>query len=304
MISAPRSARYSDPNGPAPYCSTATTRIPASGAGRAVAPPPSPGGPSVTRSASRDPGVHRVRADVVPVELDAEAGPGRERVPAVADPRRHVGQLPEERVALLVEALHEGVVRDARGEVCGDLRLLVMAQLDAVRGAQAGRLAPDRRAAGPRRVEVGDVDRAVLDQVAKPPERDLALAGRDRDPRLVADVAHPAPVVRPADGLLEPPEIEIPDSPAEVHRVAQRVPLVRVDHDREVRPRRLTGDGNPLGVLGRRATPHLELDTGEARVDVGAYQVRRLAVVEVVVTADHTDRELVGDGAPDPVQRL
>ena len=59
----------------------------------------------------------------------------------------------------------------------GDLRLLVVAQLHAERGAQPGRLAPDGRAARPGRIEVADVDGAVHDQVAQAVERHLALAG-------------------------------------------------------------------------------------------------------------------------------
>src|SRR4051794_6138793 len=209
-ISAPRSARYRDPNGPAPYCSTAMTRRPASGAGLGEA--------SVIAaracrrgSPARDARVHGVRAHVVPVELDAEPGAGREPVSAVADPRRHVGELPEERVALLVEALHERVVRDAREEMRGHLGLLVVAELDTERGAQPGGLAPDRRPARPRRVEVRDVDRVVLQEVAQPAERRLALARGHRDRRLVPDVAHPAPVVRPAARLLEPADVVVGD---------------------------------------------------------------------------------------------
>ena len=99
------------------------------------------------------------------------------------DARGHVGQAPEERVALLVEALDEGVVRHARQQVRRHLRLLVMAQLDAERGGEPGRLAPDRRAAGPRGVEVRDVDRAGDDEVAQPAQGRLALPGADRDAR-------------------------------------------------------------------------------------------------------------------------
>src|SRR5687768_12548363 len=121
MTSAPRSASMSVPNGPAPYCSTATMRSPASGPGR---PRASSGGAAsdVTCrvSGGRDAPVDGVTVHVRGVERDAEPGALGQVQPSVAEEARDVGELPEERVALLVEALDERVARCGRQQVRGD----------------------------------------------------------------------------------------------------------------------------------------------------------------------------------------
>ena len=68
-------------------------------------------------------------------------------------------------------------------------------------------------------------------------------------PGLEPHVAHPAPVVGPAAGLLEPAQVEVRDEPSELDRLGTLVALVGVDHDREVRTGRLARGAHPLGVL-------------------------------------------------------
>ena len=96
--------------------------------------------------------------EVVLVELDAEARAGPELVPTIVDPARHVGQVPEERVAFFVEAFHERVVRDAREKMGRDLGLLVMTELDAERG---GTPAAFRQIVGPPAQDASKFDTSI-----------------------------------------------------------------------------------------------------------------------------------------------
>ena len=183
-----------------------------------------------------------------------------------------------------------------------DLGLLVVAQLDAVRGGQAGRLAPDGRAACPRGVEVADVDGAVRDEVPDAVQGRLALAGGDGDARLEAHIAHPAPVVGPAAGLLEPAQVEVGDEAPELDGLGPLVALVGVDHDGEVGTGRLTGRADAPRVLLRRPAADLELDAREPR-RVVRDELPGLVQVQVVVAADDGHRQRVGDRAPQPMER-
>ena len=98
----------------------------------------------------------------------------------------------------------------------------------------------------------------------RPAERDLALAGRDAQPGLVAHVAHPAPIVDPAAGLLEPEDVEVLGQPRELDGLGPLVALVGIDHDHEVGPGSLTGESHAPGILRRRAPADLELHAREA----------------------------------------
>src|SRR5581483_2691493 len=164
--------------------------------------------------------VDAVMVDEVLVELPAEPGAGRERELAVL----HLGavrdQVPPDRVAVGVEHLDVGPVRAAREQVDRDLRLLVVAELDAVELRRGGHARPVRVAAAPRRVEVADVDGAALEHVAARARRVLALAGADRDAAARPHLAHVAVVVRPDARLLEPADVELADAVAEVERRA------------------------------------------------------------------------------------
>src|SRR5687767_825782 len=98
------------PKGPAPYCSTATMRSPASGAGRVPASPAGAASDVTCRcSGGRDAPVDRVAVHVRGVERDPEAGSLGQVQSPVAKEARDVRELPEERVALLVEAFDERV---------------------------------------------------------------------------------------------------------------------------------------------------------------------------------------------------
>src|SRR5664279_3094440 len=141
----------------------------------------------------------------------------------------------------------------------------MVSQLDTVRSGQSGCLAPDGWPTCPRGVEVADVDSAVRDQVTDAVQGRLALTGGDGDARLEADVAHPAPVVGPATGLLEPAQVEVGDQASELDRLCPLIALVGVDHDGKVGACGLACGTHPDGVLLRGPTTHLELDPREAR---------------------------------------
>jgi len=286
------------PNGPAPYCSTATMRVPARGAPVA----PDAGSGSVTRIRLGSRAGPRCSGPRSPSRAGSRTGSVGQVEPAVPQERGQVAERPEERVALLVEALHVRVVGHRCQQVRRHLGLLVMAQLDAVRRTYAGGLAPDGRAACPRGVEVGDVDGPVRDQVAQPVEGHLALAGGDRDARLEPHVAHPATVIGPATGLLEPAQVEVRDEPAELDRLGSLIPLVGVDHDGEVRASGFSRHAHALRVLAGRATPDLELHAREP-LGIPRDELARLVEVEVVVAADDGHGQRIGDRAPQPVGR-
>ena len=211
-------------------------------------------------------------------------------------------ETPEERVALLVEALDERVVGHAGEQMRRDLRFLVVSELDPERSGETRRLAPDRWAACPGRVEVRDIDGATDDEVPDPDEGGLALPGTDRDGRLVPDVAHPAGVIRPAARLLEPADVEVPHELGEFHGLCPVVALVGVDHEDEVRTRRGPGGADASGILGRGATAHLELHAGEAGLDVAVDDLRHLVDRQVVVAADDADRNGVAGAPPDAME--
>src|ERR1700747_1486125 len=103
-----------------------------------------------------------------------------------------------------------------------------MCHLDVEGEGKCGDAAPFGRAAGPGGVEVADIDRPLGHQVAAARGAVLALTGADSDPRAAADVAHRAPVVRPAARLLEPREVAVLDESREANRLRRRPGLVRV----------------------------------------------------------------------------
>ena len=131
-----------------------------------------------------------VGLDVVGVELPAEPGRVRQLEHPVDERRAVRDEVPPDRVAVGVEALDDGSVRDRREQVRGDLGLLVVAHRTSNDVRDRRRPPPLGRAARPRRVEVADVDRALVHQVAASGRRELALAGADADGRAEANVAH------------------------------------------------------------------------------------------------------------------
>jgi hypothetical protein len=145
--------------------------------------------------------------------------PGRQRELAVDELRPVRDQPPPDRIAVRVEDLEVGPVRLAREEVRRDLRLLVVGELDAVEMCGRRHPPPARVAAGPRGVEVADVDRAALHQVTATLGRVLALACADGNAATGANVAHVTRVVRPDARLLEPADVEVPHAVAELDRL-------------------------------------------------------------------------------------
>ena len=121
----------------------------------------------------------------------------------------------------------------------------------------------------------------------------------DGDARLVAHVAHPAPVVGPAAGLLEPADVEVRDAPAEVDRLRPaRSPGWR-------RPSARSRGRPPRGPPGRARRPRpgvrpptLNLTPQKPCVDVAPHGSARSSPVEVVVATDDADRHAVGRRSP------
>src|SRR5205823_8093304 len=106
--------------------------------------------------------------------------------------------------------------------------------------------------AGPGGVEVADVDRAEVHQVAAPGGRELALTGADANAGRMAHVPHGAPVVVPAARLLEPVEVAVLDEARKADRLPRRPCLIRVCDEHEVGPRGFPRRPEPLRVLLRR----------------------------------------------------
>src|SRR5579872_4665374 len=111
-----------------------------------------------------------------------------------------------------MEHLDVGAVGLAGEQVRRDLRLLVVGELDAVEVRGSRHPAPARVAAAPGRVEVADVDRPLLHEVAATLGRVLALARAHGDPSPGAHVTHVALVVAPDAGLLEPADPQVADT--------------------------------------------------------------------------------------------
>ena len=165
---------------------------------------------------------------------------------------------PEERVTLLVEALHEGVVRDATP--AGARRPAAPRDGPSstpYAAAQAGGLAPDGRAARPRGVEVARRWRPPRSGRGARRASSRSGPAATRDAGLVA--AHRASSARSLvqrQGSSNQRMSRSADEAAELDRLGPLVALVGVDHDGEVGARRLARDAHPRGVLapgsGRR----------------------------------------------------
>src|SRR6266542_546675 len=194
----------------------------------------------------------------------------------------------------------------------GDLRLLVMREIDAGGRAEGRRATPFGDAAALGGVDVDEVDGAGVEEPAHAVARDLALAGGDRDARALAHARHQRGVVVPVTGLLEPPDVERLDEPRETNRVLRRPAAVGVDGQDEVGPRRVPRRLDALGIsLGRQAAD-LELAAGHARATIRLHLAadvgERLAVH--VIAADRDDGQPLpmtpeqgADGLPEGLAR-
>ena len=98
----------------------------------------------------------------------------------------------------------------------------------------------------------------------QPAGGELALPGADAHAATQTHVAHGAPVVGPATGLLEPAEVLVRDQPREPHGICRRPTLIGVGHQNEIRTAGLTRFAEALGVLLRREAAHLELHASQA----------------------------------------
>src|ERR1700722_6500384 len=111
-----------------------------------------------------------------------------------------------------MKALDDSAVRLARYEVRGDLRFFVMSNRDVIGASDGGHSTPHRRAARPRRVEVAEIDRAYVHEVATSHRRMFALSCTDRNISSHTHVAHPSGVVTPTHRFFEPHDVEILDA--------------------------------------------------------------------------------------------
>ena len=161
---------------------------------------------------------------------------------------------------------------------------------------------PFGHAAGPRRVEVAEVDCSVDHQVTAAAGRELALPCADANSRREANVPHRAPVVRPDAGLLEPVQVEVLDEPGEADRLGGSPGLVGVGAENEVGPSGGARRAEPCRILLRREPADLELHAREPTVaellDLGR------DVLRAVVAADRDHRQALAVAAPQPVEWL
>ena len=141
----------------------------------------------------------------------------------------------------------------------GNLWFFVVPHPHIIGIGNCGGAQPVRGAAGPRRVEVADVNRAVFHEVTTTRRRVFALPGADRDPAAHPHIAQAALIVLPANRLLKPGDVEVVYPVAELERLRDRIALVGVDGDEEVvAGGRTRFDAD--GVFGWSEPANLELD--------------------------------------------
>ena len=250
-------------------------------------------------SAEPDP----VARDVVLVELPAEPGRVAQLDRAALEPRPVGDEVPPDRVAVGMEALDEGAVRDRREQVRGDLRLLVMRHPHVESMCDAGHATPLRRTAGPRRVEVADVDGPLHDQLAAAGCGVLALPRADRHAGGVANVAHRPQVVVPAARLLEPDQVEVLDEPREANRLPRRPGLVRVGGEDEAFARLLPHGARAHCVSVGVEAADLQLHAADAELEQRVHLGLQIGV-HAVVAADRDHRQARAIAAPQSPEGL
>src|SRR6185295_17757729 len=149
---------------------------------------------------------------------------------------------------------------------------------------------------------------AELHQVAAALRRMLTLSRADGDSAGRAYVAHVPCVVAPDARLLEPADVEVTDTPAELDRLGARVALIRVDRQNEVVAPGLAGGFDALRILCRRLAADLELAPTEAELAPLGHFLADAGEIGAVVAADDVDTERVAVAAPKleerPVERL
>src|ERR1700733_4959673 len=146
------------------------------------------------------------------------------------------------------------------------LRLLMMAELDAVEMCRSRHAAPSRVAPRPGRVEVANVDCAVLHQIPAGLRRVLALPRANGDPSAGADLTHVAMVVGPQARLFEPADVQLSYAFAQLEGHRQAIPLIGVDSDGEILVGGFACCPNSIAVLARCASSHLELAPAESHL--------------------------------------
>jgi hypothetical protein len=167
----------------------------------------------------------------------------------------------------------------------------------------AGHATPFRRAAGPRRVEVAHVDRALDDQLAAAGGGVLALPGTDAHAGDEPDVAHRPEVVAPAARLLEPDEVEVLDEPGEANRLPRRPGLVRVGGEDEAVTGHLPNRARPRRVRLGVETAHLQLHAADAELEQVVHLAPQVGA-RVVIAADRDHRQARAVAAPETPERL
>ena len=113
-------------------------------------------------------------------------------------------------------------------------------------------LAPLEDAAAVGQVRLEDDGRLLLQDVAEPPLREEALAGRDRDAALPRDGRHRRRVLRQA-GLLEEEDAVLLDRLADLDRHRRAEPTMGIDREVDVRPDRIADRLHDLRRLPDRS---------------------------------------------------
>src|SRR5262249_23125282 len=123
-----------------------------------------------------------------------------------------------------------------RGEqMDGDLRLFVMCHLDVGHAGHSGDATPFGDAAGDGGVDIEDVNRTGIHEVAATEARDLALAGIDGNAAgVLADQREPLQLVVPLDWFFKPANVLVVNEAAELDGFVRGPTLVRVAGDQEV----------------------------------------------------------------------
>src|SRR5204863_7257053 len=125
--------------------------------------------------------------------------------PAAGNRRRVLEQLGLQRIALRVGERLDDAAGGARGDEMGvDEAVVVRGDLDMVHLAERGELAALGEAAHHGAVELQDLDRLLLEQRAAAVAGQLALAGRQRDARLLRQQLQFPAVGGPAHRLFPP----------------------------------------------------------------------------------------------------
>src|SRR5437762_7378304 len=226
--------------------------------------------------------------------------------PAAGNRRRVLEQLGLQRIALRVGERLDDAAGGARGDEMGvDEAVVVRGDLDMVHLAGRGELAALGEAAHHGAVELQDLDRLLLEQRAAAVAGQLALAGRQRDARLLRQQLQFPAVVGPAHRLFQPARPQGLEQAGAVDGGGEVPAAVHVDHQVLVVADDFTHQRQALQVLAERQAAGLGLEALVSlrlqHLDLVAQLGGRLAVA--VVRAGDVARHLAAEAAEQAVKR-